>query len=412
MPARRSWQPGRWWFGLALLAAVILVAAHWTEQREFALLLRRAAPEWLLLAALLQAATYLSQAAVWEVVLVRARARTPLWGLYRMSFAKLFIDQALPSAGISGSLLIVRGLERRGIERGPAMASVVVETITNYTALILGLLLALGMATWLGEARAAVWSVSAVFIALASALIFALMRLSRGGPARPPRAVARIPGLRTLIQALTEAPPALAHRPRVLAEATGFNFAIIVLDAATLWTLLRALGVDAAPGGVFTALTLSTVARTLSIVPAGLGIFEAASIAALNLLGVPLAAALSATVLFRGFSLFLPLIPGLLLSRGELSGQREAARPPAVERYWALPLQALLDALGTSPDGLSGGEAARRLERYGDNELEESRTPSRLIIAWQQVKSPLVLLLLVAAVISAFTGAGPMRPSS
>jgi uncharacterized protein (TIRG00374 family) len=329
MPARRRWQLGRWWFGLALMAAVILVAAHWTEGREFALLLRRAAPEWLLLAALLQAATYLAQAAVWRVVLLRARAHTPLRDLYTLSVAKLFVDQAVPSAGISGSLLIVRGLERRGVERGPVMASVVVETMTNYTSLILALLLALGTATWLGEAQAAVWPVSAVFIALAMALIALLVRLSRGGPGRPPRGISRIPGVRTLIQALSEAPPSLTHSPRVLAEATGFNFAIIVLDAATLWALLRALGVDSELGEVFTALTLSTVARTLSIVPAGLGIFEAASIATLNLMGVPLAAALSATVLFRGFSFFLPLIPGLLLSRGELWEQREATRPPA-----------------------------------------------------------------------------------
>jgi Mg2+-importing ATPase len=404
MPAKQRSQPAKWWSGLLLLAAVIVVAAHWTEEREFALLLRDSAPEWLLLAALLQAATYLSQAAVWKTVLVRVHARTPLWDLYTMSFAKLFVDQALPSAGISGSVLMVRGLERRGVERGPVMACVVVETITNYTSLILALLLALSLATWLGEAPAAVWIVSGTFIALASALIAVLVRLSRGKPVKLWRPVSRLPGLQTLIHALTEAPPALAHRPRVLAEATGFNFAIHVLDAATLWALLRALGVDAAPAGVFSALTISTVTRTLSIVPAGLGIFEAASIALLSLIGVPLAAALSATILFRGFSFFLPLIPGLLLSRGELREQREASRGPTVERYWALPPQALIEALETTPGGLSEEEAARRLARYGGNELEEARRPSRLSTIWQQVKSPLVLLLLVAAVISAFTG--------
>lgn len=404
MPARQRWQPGKWWFGLALMATVILAAAHWTEEREFALLLRNSAPEWLVLAALLQAATYLAQAAVWKTVLVRARALTPLWDLYTMSFAKLFIDQALPSAGISGSVLIVRGLERRGVERGPVMACVVVETITNYTSLILALLLALGIATWRTEAPAVVWVVSGTFIALASGLIGVLVRLSRGRPVKLSRVVSRLPGLQTLIHALTEAPPSLAHRPRVLAEATGFNFAIHVLDAATLWALLRAVGVDAGPAGVFSALTLSTVARTLSIIPAGLGIFEAASLAMLSLIGVPLAAALSATILFRGFSFFLPLIPGLLLSRGELRQQREAVRAPAVERYWALPIPGLLDALEATPHGLSEDEVARRLARHGENELEESRRFSRLTIAWQQVKSPLVLLLLVAAVISAFMG--------
>jgi Mg2+-importing ATPase len=74
------------------MAAVILVAAHWTEQREFALLLRRSAPEWLLLAALPQAATYLARAAVWKTVLVRVRARAPLW--------ELFSD--VPAIGLAG----------------------------------------------------------------------------------------------------------------------------------------------------------------------------------------------------------------------------------------------------------------------------------------------------------------------
>ena len=72
------------------------------------------------------------------------------------------------------------------------------------------------------------------------------------------------------------------------------------------------------PTSVFTAFMLSALARTLGVIPGGLGTFEAASTGALTLMGVPLAAALSATVLFRGFSFYLPLLPGLWLSRGEL----------------------------------------------------------------------------------------------
>ncbi|NMO20182.1 magnesium-translocating P-type ATPase [Pyxidicoccus fallax] len=121
-------------------------------------------------------------------------------------------------------------------------------------------------------------------------------------------------------------------------------------------------------------------------------------------MGVPLEAALSGTLLFRGFSFYVPLLPGLLLSRGELREQRVAARPPPVERYWALSPQALLESLRTTPQGLSTDEAARRLALYGTNALEETRPPSHLGVIWLQLKSPLVLLLVVAAVISAFTG--------
>jgi uncharacterized membrane protein YbhN (UPF0104 family) len=50
----------------------------------------------------------------------------------------------------------------------------------------------------------------------------------------------------------------------------------------------------------------------------GLGSFEAVSVAMMRLFGVPFEAAVSATLLFRGFTLWVPLIPGGWLARKEL----------------------------------------------------------------------------------------------
>jgi P-type Mg2+ transporter len=55
--------------------------------------------------------------------------------------------------------------------------------------------------------------------------------------------------------------------------------------------------------------------RFVGIVPGGLGIFEAASVLTLRLIGVELSVALSATLLFRGLSFWLPLVPGFWFSR-------------------------------------------------------------------------------------------------
>ena len=64
-----------------------------------------------------------------------------------------------------------------------------------------------------------------------------------------------------------------------------------------------------------------------------------------------------------------------------------------------------LHQLETDPaTGLSEGEAVRRLEQYGPNELVEKPVKSPLIILWEQITNPLVLLLIFAAVISAFLG--------
>jgi Mg2+-importing ATPase len=76
----------------------------------------------------------------------------------------------------------------------------------------------------------------------------------------------------------------------------------------------------------------------------------------------------------------------------------------AVENYWTLNWQELAKRLGTSAEGLSAEEAARRLREYGRNELRESASLSRLRILWRQLGNPLLLLLVFAAILSAWTG--------
>jgi Mg2+-importing ATPase len=95
-----------------------------------------------------------------------------------------------------------------------------------------------------------------------------------------------------------------------------FQLAIVLLDAATVWVLIRSLGEVASPTGVFASFMISTLLRTIGIVPGGLGTFEAASVVTLKLAGVPVGVALVATLLFRGLSFWLPMVPGLVFSRG------------------------------------------------------------------------------------------------
>jgi Mg2+-importing ATPase len=94
------------------------------------------------------------------------------------------------------------------------------------------------------------------------------------------------------------------------------ELARLVVHAQPAWLLL-ALRLSVHPALVFASFMLSTLARTLGPVPGGLGIFEAASVASLKLAGVPIAAGLAATLLFRGLSYWLPMAPGILLARRE-----------------------------------------------------------------------------------------------
>ena len=64
---------------------------------------------------------------------------------------------------------------------------------------------------------------------------------------------------------------------------------------------------------------MASMAATLGPIPLGLGTFEAACVGMLSLLGVAIEAALAATLLLRGLTFWLPMVPGLWLAKREIA---------------------------------------------------------------------------------------------
>jgi Mg2+-importing ATPase len=63
----------------------------------------------------------------------------------------------------------------------------------------------------------------------------------------------------------------------------------------------------------------------------------------------------------------------------------------------------VMKSLGCAGEGLSSADAATRLARLGPNVLTTHKVSARSVL-WRQVRNPILLLLLAAAVISGFTG--------
>ncbi len=72
--------------------------------------------------------------------------------------------------------------------------------------------------------------------------------------------------------------------------------------------------------------------------------------------------------------------------------------------FWQLPLAALQEQLNSSADGLSSAEAAARLARFGPNLIHGERKRALLLQFLAKFRNPLVIILLAASAISAFTG--------
>ncbi|PUA31319.1 MAG: magnesium-translocating P-type ATPase [Candidatus Terraquivivens tikiterensis] len=76
---------------------------------------------------------------------------------------------------------------------------------------------------------------------------------------------------------------------------------------------------------------------------------------------------------------------------------------PSIEEILTLPVEELLSCLRSSSDGLSSDEAKRRLEVFGRNELVRKRRAAVADFV-SHFKSPLVIILLFAGLISGFLG--------
>ena len=72
--------------------------------------------------------------------------------------------------------------------------------------------------------------------------------------------------------------------------------------------------------------------------------------------------------------------------------------------YYDEAADAVLKTLNTSENGLSSGEAKNRLEKYGKNELKEEEKTSVVKLFLSQFKSFLIIILIAAALVSAFLG--------
>ncbi len=74
------------------------------------------------------------------------------------------------------------------------------------------------------------------------------------------------------------------------------------------------------------------------------------------------------------------------------------------QKWHELSREELFKILDTDYSGISEEEAAQRLEEYGQNIVESGDKISQLDILWAQIKNPLVLVLVIAAIISFIAG--------
>ena len=93
-----------------------------------------------------------------------------------------------------------------------------------------------------------------------------------------------------------------------------------------------------------------------------------------------------------------PAAPGTTASSAVEPGQ--APQPD----WHRLDVDAVFDRVASTPDGLSGTDAAERLERTGRNELVDRGSTHPLRLIWEQISAVMVVILIAASLLSLALG--------
>lgn len=315
---------GRRWLvalmaGALALAGGIVLVAHVGEVERFVTLAARFSPRLLGLAMLLQAATYACVALAWWLSLRSGGATLRFASLMQLSVAKLFIEQAVPAGGISGTTFLLAALRRRGLPPRLGADTVVTTLVSYYAAYLLMALISLGLLAMQHEATRWLVALTALFAAVAVALPGGAAWMLRRGRRRVPRLMRRAAGITAWMGELRAPPGTGPMRPLLLGQMFAAQLCVFLLDAATLLALLAALGEPATVATAVPAFIVASMVATLGPVPLGLGTFEASCAATLHALGVSLEGAVAAVLLLRGLTTWLPMLPGVWLVRRELA---------------------------------------------------------------------------------------------
>jgi len=248
------------------------------------------------------------------------RRAQPIRRLVPIAITKLLADQVIPTAGMGGNILLVDRLTALGTPRGAAVAALLVSMLSFYAIDAALALLKLSL-LWLHHQATLLVGVVTTFLIVALAIPSLALWLRRRGSRPLPERIKRLRPISSLLHIIGEAPPALVSDRPLLIRVAALNGLVFLADAATLKVCLMALGQPAPFETAFIALPAASVVVTLGPIPLGPGSFEASCTGMLSLLGVPVASAMAGTLLLRSITVWLPLLPGLLLMRHAVSAR-------------------------------------------------------------------------------------------
>jgi len=256
---------------------------------------------WLPVVIAFSALTYLASAIS---LLGSVTVRLPFWPTVLTQGASSFINRVSP-ANVGGMALNVRYLQKTGVEPSAGVAAVGVNALAGAIVHVILLVIFL---SWAGRGAGQAFKLpsgSKLLLILAIlAAVIGLILATRQGRKFAVRKL--LPSLRSSLASLWR----VARSPVRLALLFGGSALVTLAYIGGLVASVAAFGESASIAQVGAVYLIASFIAAASPTPGGLGAIEAATIAGLTGIGIPSGPAVSAVLVYRLATYWLPVLPG------------------------------------------------------------------------------------------------------
>ncbi|WP_222539130.1 lysylphosphatidylglycerol synthase transmembrane domain-containing protein [Pedobacter polysacchareus] len=280
-------------------------------------------PFWLALALGFQVLTYAANAIILSVLL-NGEGKILRSTLFEISLVTLFVNQALPTGGLSGNGYLFNQLVKRKVAISKVYNLLLTQTICYYLAVIL--MLSISYLWYLNYVtinnHLINYTVIVGYLYFIGLGVFIILLSTKSSVRFLKKKLIKFPFFRKYLKKnqipyLPDDQPglfrSLLNHKRTSLIVMLIHVLIILLDICTVYSILHGFHLDLPISKISFVVILSQIIAALPISPGALIAYESAMTYFLTKLGIPIHAALIVTLLFRFLTFWLPIPVGMLL---------------------------------------------------------------------------------------------------
>lgn len=308
-------------FGILTIIVVVTVFLKFSELKEIAALLTQANYFFILAALLSQSFVYFFIAKTYKTITDSfSSISVEIKTLYKAAIVMLFLNQTLPSMGISSGTYLFSVLKKKGEKSGKGIFLVVFNMLVLYSSYLLAVMIAtvylisrgnltelqLTASIILGTATA----ILLIFLAILTKNANRIRKILKFASVFFPMGMLNADELSSEIFAGKEQ---ISKERKTLAKAIFFRISSFIFESATIYMIFLAFRLKPNFAAIAIAYLMANLFAIITFMPGGLGIYETTMILTLRGFHIPLEAALISTLMYRAFCFWLPIPLGLWL---------------------------------------------------------------------------------------------------